>query len=282
VAPRRSGFSLKKEPHMESFIASIVPQVVEFGTKVLGALVLWFVGNWVIRLIRATVGKGLERVDLDVTLKRWVGSLISIGLTIFLAIAILGVFGVETTSFAALIAAAGLAIGAAWSGLLGNFASGVMLLIFKPIKVGDFVTAGGVTGTVVEIGMFATVINTLANVRTIVGNGAISGGVIENFSVNAFRAVDLRGQLAASVDPKDAIARLTPVIAAIPNVLADPAPTIEILEFTEAGPKLVVRPFCHNDHYWQVLFDTNEAIANTFGAAGYPQPAAARAIKNVT
>lgn len=270
------------EDLMESFITSIVPQAVEFGTKVLGALILWFIGGWVIRLIRGAVGKGLERVDLDVTLKRWVGSLVSIGLTVFLVIAILGVFGVETTSFAALIAAAGLAIGAAWSGLLGNFASGVMLLIFKPIKVGDFVTAGGVTGTVVEIGMFATVINTLANVRTIIGNGAISGGVIENFSVNAFRAVDLRGQLAASVDPKDAIARLTPVIAAIPNVRAEPAPTIEILEFTEAGPKLVVRPFCHNDHYWQVLFDTNEAIANTFGAAGYPQPAVAHSVKNVS
>jgi small conductance mechanosensitive channel len=263
---------------MDNLLPAIMPQVMAIGTKVLGALILWFVGGWVIRLIRSTVGKALEKVDLDVTLKRWIGSLISIGLNIFLVIAILGVFGVETTSFAALIAAAGLAIGAAWSGLLGNFAAGVMLLIFKPIKVGDFITAGGVTGTVVEIGMFATVINTLANVRTIVGNNAISGGVIENFSVNAFRAVDLRAQLAASVDPQDAIKKLTPVIAAIPNVLSDPAPTIEILEFTEAGPKLVVRPFCHNDHYWQVTFDTNEAIAATFGKAGYPQPAAARTI----
>jgi small conductance mechanosensitive channel len=103
---------------MESLASSIMPQIVDIGTKVLGALVLWFVGGWVIRLIRATVGKALEKVDLDVTLKRWVGSLISIGLNIFLVIAILGVFGVETTSFAALIAAAGLAIGAAWSGLL--------------------------------------------------------------------------------------------------------------------------------------------------------------------
>ncbi len=266
---------------MENLLPSVLPKAIDIGTMAVGALIMWFVGGWVIRLIRATVGKGLEKVDIDVTLKRWIGSIVSIGLNVFLVIAILGVFKVETTSFAALIAAAGLAIGAAWSGLLGNFASGVMLLIFKPIKVGDFITAGGVTGTVVEIGMFSTVINTLANVRTIVGNGAISGGVIENFSFNAFRAVDQRAQLAASVDPQDAIKRLTPVIAAIPNVLSDPAPTIEILEFTEAGPKLVVRPFCHNDHYWQVLFDTNEAIATTFGAAGYPQPAAARTIKQI-
>jgi small conductance mechanosensitive channel len=264
---------------VEKFVENMIPKAIDFGTMAVSALVIWLVGGWIIRLIRGAVGKGLEKVDMDVTLKRWIGSLVSIGLNVFLVIAILGRFGVETTSFAALIAAAGLAIGAAWSGLLGNFAAGVMLLIFKPIKVGNFITAGGVTGTVVEIGMFATVINTLANVRTIVGNNAISGGVIENFSVNAFRAVDQRAQLAASVDPKDAIARLIPVIAAIPNVLSDPAPTIEILEFTEAGPKLVVRPFCHNDHYWQVLFDTNEAIATTFGAAGYPQPAAARTIK---
>ena len=264
---------------MDSFMTNIVPQIMEFGGKALFAIVLWLVGRWVIGLIRATVGKGLMKADMDDTLKRWIGSLISIGLNILLVISLLGVFGIETTSFAALIAAAGLAIGAAWSGLLANFAAGVMLLMFKPIKVGDFIEAGGVTGTVTEIGMFATTINTLANVKTIVGNAAVSGGVISNFSANAYRAVDLRAQLAATVDPMDAVARLTPVIAAIPNVLSDPAPTIEILEFTEAGPKLVVRPVCHNDHYWQVTFDTNKAIAETFGAAGYPQPAAARTIR---
>jgi small conductance mechanosensitive channel len=259
-----------------------LPQIQDFAIKILGAILLWFIGRWVIKFVEGVVVKQLDKGSLDPTIRRWIASILTIGLTIFLVIAILNVFGIETTSFAALIAAAGLAIGAAWSGLLANFAAGVFLILFKPFKVGDFVTAGGVTGTVHEIGMFATTINTLENVRTIVGNGAITGGVIQNFTSNAFRAVDQRAQLAATVDPREAIALLEPVIKAIPNVLADPAPVLEIAEFTEAGPKLVVRPFCHNDHYWQVLFDTNAAIAATFGTAGYPQPAAARTIRQVS
>lgn len=260
---------------------NIVAQMQDFGIKAIGAALLWFVGRWVIQFLSGFVTRQLERGTLDPTIRKWVVSIVSIGLNIFLIIAILGVFGIETTSFAALIAAAGLAIGAAWSGLLSNFAAGVFLILFKPFKVGDFVTAGGVTGTVSEVGMFATAIDTAENVRTTVGNTAIIGGVISNYSTNAFRAVDLRAQLAASVDPKEAAARLAPVIAAIPNVLAEPAPVIEIAEFTDAGPRLVVRPFCHNDHYWQVVFDTNAAIAATFGAAGYPQPAVAQLVREI-
>lgn len=266
---------------MSSFETVILPQIASIGTKIIGAILLWFIGRMVIKFVDKVVVKSLEKNPMDATLKRWISSILTIGLNIFLVIAILNVFGIETTSFAALIAAAGLAIGAAWSGLLGNFAAGVFLIMFKPFKVGDFVTAGGTTGTVTEIGMFATTINTLENVKTILGNASISGATIQNYTANPYRAVDQRAQLAASVDPADAISRLAPAIAAIPNVLADPAPVLEIAEFTDAGPKLVVRPFCHNDHYWQVLFDTHAAIARTFGEAGYPQPAAARTIKQV-
>lgn len=256
---------------MDVFIANAQQGII----NLLTAAVIWFVGRWVIKRLEGVVARQLGRGTLDPTLQRWAASGISVGLTIFLVIAILNVVGVETTSFAALIAAAGLAIGAAWAGLLGNFAAGVFLILFKPFKVGDFVQAGGVTGTVEEIGLFATTINTPENVRTIVGNGSITGGTISNYSTNAFRAVDLRAQLAASVNPQEAATRLAPAIAAIPNVLAEPAPVIEIAEFTDAGPKLVVRPFCHNDHYWQVTFDTNAAIAQVFGEAGYPQPSPA-------
>jgi small conductance mechanosensitive channel len=265
---------------MNEFASTIPAQLTDIGVKILGAIILWFVGRWVIGFVDKVVIRALEKNPMDATLKRWISSILTIGLNIFLVIAILNVFGIETTSFAALIAAAGLAIGAAWSGLLSNFAAGVFLIMFKPFKVGDFVTAGGTTGTVTEIGMFATTINTLENVKTIVGNGSISGATIQNFTANPFRAVDQRAQLAASVDPADAISRLGPVIKAIPNVLAEPAPVLEIAEFTEFGPKLVVRPFCHNDHYWQVLFDTNEAIANTFGGAGYPAPGGGVTMKN--
>src|SRR5262249_31383799 len=159
-------------------------------------------------------------------------------------------------------AAAGVAIGMAWSGLLANFAAGVFLVILQPFKVGDFVTAGGTTGTVHEIGLFVTAVDTLDNVRTIVGNGKIFADTIQNFSHNAFRRVDLTAQLAHGVDANAAIAMLKARLAQIPNVMKDPAPDAEILTFTLAGPVLAVRPYCHNKDYWQVYFDTNRLIKN--------------------
>jgi small conductance mechanosensitive channel len=257
---------------MPEFINAAMPQIIDVAKMIIGALIAFIIGRWVIGKLVGLTQKGLDRQKLDPTLARYVVSLVAIILNVFLIIAILSIFGVETTSFAALIAAMGLAIGAAWSGMLSNFAAGVFLILFKPFKVGDFVTAGGVTGTIMEIGMFATTINTLANVKTIVGNGKIAGDTIENYSANSFRAVDLRAQLAHGVSPADAIARLKPLLPGIANVLADPAPVLEIAGFNERGTELVVRPFCHNDHYWQVLFDTNKLVADTFGKAGYPVP----------
>jgi small conductance mechanosensitive channel len=266
---------------LPTLIATGMETAVNLGLKALGAIALWFIGRWVISLIARAITRALLHNTMDRTIKTWIGSIVTIGLNIFLVIAILNVFGIETTSLAALVAAAGLAVGAAWSGLLSNFAAGVFLILFKPFKVGDFITAAGVTGTVTEIGMFATAINTLENVRTIIGNNAVSTAIIQNYSANPYRAVDLRVQLAASVSPDEAMAMLLKAVSAIPNVISDPAPVIEIIEFTESGPKLLVRPFCHNDHYWQVVYDTHKAIAATFGDAGFPQPSVARAVKNV-
>jgi small conductance mechanosensitive channel len=148
------------------------------------------------------------------------------------------------------------------------------MVVLRPFKVYDFVEAGGVTGTVREIGLFATTIVTPDNVVTFVGNGAILGGTIRNYSANPYRRVDLAAQLAHGVDPRDAIARLRPRIAGIANVVAEPAPDIEIGEFNERGPKLIVRPYTANEHYWQVYFDTNRTIRDVFGEAGYPVPSA--------
>ncbi len=266
---------------LPTLIATGMETAINLGLKALGAIALWFIGRWVISLIGQAITRALLHNTMDRTIKTWIGSIVTIGLNIFLVIAILNVFGIETTSLAALVAAAGLAVGAAWSGLLSNFAAGVFLILFKPFKVGDFITAAGVTGTVTEIGMFATAINTLENVRTIIGNNAVSTAIIQNYSANPYRAVDLRVQLAASVSPDEAMTMLLAAVSAIPNVISDPAPVIEIIEFTESGPKLLVRPFCHNDHYWQVVYDTHKAIAATFGDAGFPQPSVARAVKNV-
>ena len=187
-------------------------------------------------------------------------------------VAILGYFGIETTSFAALLAAAGIAVGAAWGGLLANFAAGVFLVIFRPFEVGNFICAGGVTGTVEEIGLFVTTINTLDNVKTIVGNNKIFSDNIQNFSANPYRRVDLVAQLNHSVNHAEAINLLVERLQQIPNVLETPQPDVEILEFNLAGPVLTVRPYCNNDHYWQVYFDTNKVIRETLGNAGYPVP----------
>jgi small conductance mechanosensitive channel len=246
--------------------------LIALGIKVLEALALWIVGRWLIGFSIKLIGRAMAKQKIDPTLIRYVNNTVAAILNIVLVVAILGFFGVETTSFAALLAAAGVAIGMAWSGLLGNFAAGVFIIILQPFKVGDFVVAGGVMGTVEEVGLFVTSINTLDNVRNIVGNGKILGDVIQNFTTNAFRRVDLQAQLSHSVDPHQAIAILKAGLAKIPNVMKDPAPSVEILTFTLAGPVLAVRPFCNNKDYWQVYFDTNALIKDAFGQAGFAVP----------
>jgi small conductance mechanosensitive channel len=198
---------------------------------------------------------------------------VSILLKITLVVAILGYFGIQTTTFAALLAAAGLAIGAAWSSLLANFAEGAFLVILKPFKVRDFIqAAGGSMGTVEEMGLFVTTINTLDNIKTFIGNSKIFSDIIQNFSANPYRRADLVAQLDHTVDPKVAVQLLKERLAKIPNVIATPGPDVEILSFTLNGPVLAVRPYCNNKDYWQVYFDANRTIKESFGEAGFPAP----------
>jgi len=249
-----------------------VEWVTRIGLQLVMALAIFLVGRWLIGLVVRAVSAALRRQEVDATVLRYVGNFISVALNVLLVVGILGYFGLETTSFAALIAGVGLAIGAAWGGLLANFAAGGFLIVLRPFKVGDYVSVGGVEGTVEAIGLFGTTLHTPDNVNTIVGNNKIFGDTIRNFSVNPHRRVDRLAQLAHGVDVGDAIARLKGAVAAIPNVMTDPAPTVEIIDFSPMGPVLAVRPHCHTDHYWQVYFDTNRAIVSTFGAAGYPVP----------
>jgi len=245
---------------------------VALGIRVLEALALWIVGRWLIGFCTKLIGKSMSRQHIDPTVIRYIQNAVAALLNIILVIAILGFFGVQTTSLAALIAAAGVAIGVAWSGLLANFAAGIFLVILQPFKVGDFVVAGGVMGTVEEVGLFVTSINTLDNIRNIVGNGKIFADVIQNFTTNPYRRVDLQAQLDHTVDVHATIAALKANLAKIPNVLTDPAPDVEILTFTLSGPVLAVRPYCNNAHYWQVYFDTNRVIRDTGANAGLPAP----------
>jgi small conductance mechanosensitive channel len=253
-----------------SWMDQAQPILVAFGLKVLGAIAVFIVGRWLIHLVTRLVGAGMTRQNVDATVQRYLVSFITIALNIILVVAILGYFGVETTSFAALVAGAGVAIGAAWSGLLGNFASGIFLLVLRPYQVGDYVMVGGIEGTVLELGLFGTTLTTPDNVKTIVGNGKIMGSDIKNYTANPYRRVELAAQLAGSADVQKAIALLKESVSRVANITKDPAVDVEILEFNEFGPKLAVRPYCHTVHYWQVYFDTNKTIAETLGAAGFP------------
>src|SRR5205809_52556 len=165
-------------------------QLTTFGLKALGAIAVWIIGRWLIRLATRLLSSALDRQHVDPTLQRYIGNVLSVALTILLVVAILGYFGVETTSFAALIAGLGIAIGAAWAGLLANFAAGAFLIVLRPFKVGDYVKAGGLEGTVKEIGLFATTILTPDNISSFVGNNKIFADTIQNFSASSYRRVE--------------------------------------------------------------------------------------------
>lgn len=256
----------------EEVFKQVSDVAVHAGGKLLGAIVIWIVGRWLISLAKRLLARSLQMRKIDDTVSRYAQSAVGVLLNISLIVAILGFFGVETTTFAAILAAGGVAIGVAWSGLLANMAAGTVMVVLRPFQVGDFVKAAGVTGTVEEVGLFTTVINTPDNVHTIIGNNKVIGDTIQNYSANPFRRVDLVAQLDHTVDYKAAIDLLRKRVAKIDNVLDKPAPDIEIVEFTLAGPVLAVRPYTHTDNYWQVYFDTNKAIREEFGNAGFPAP----------
>jgi small conductance mechanosensitive channel len=173
---------------------------------------------------------------------------------------VLGVLGVETTSFAALLAAAGIAIGAAWSGLLSNFAAGLFLLTFRPFRVGDVISAAGVTGTVRELGLFVTAIDTADNVRTYVGNGRLFSDTLQNFSVNDQRRIEVQAQLTGGLDAAATMEQVRSVLPTIANVLPSPAPVVGIFAINMHGPLLTVQVFCRNEHYGQVYFNLTGVI----------------------
>lgn len=261
---------------IETFVKTTAADLL---VKVLAAVLFWFIGRWLIHRVIALVQAAMHRNAVDPTLTRYLGSIISVALNIALVLGILGYFGIQTTSIAAMLAGAGVAIGAAWSGMLGNFAAGAFMLVLRPFKVGDFVSIGGIIGTVHELGLFGTTLVTPDNVLTLVGNGKVFGDTIQNFSALAYRRVERTAQLAGGVDVTDAIARFKAEVAKIPNIMATPAPDVSLLDMNLVGPVIAVRPYCHTDHYWQVYFDTNEAIIRVVKEAGWPAPTPANITK---
>jgi len=156
--------------------------------------------------------------------------------------------------------------------MLGNFAAGAFMLVLRPFKVGDFVQIGGVTGTVHELGLFGTTVVTPDNVLTLVDNSKVFGDTVMNYTARPVRRVERTAQSAGGVDPLDAVERLRTAVAQIANVVEDPAPEVSVLDMNLVGPVIAVRPYTHNDHYWQVYFDTNAAILRVAREAGWPAP----------
>ena len=248
----------------------------DLAVKIVAAVAFWIVGRWMIGKVVGLMQAAMGRNSVDPTLTKYLGSIVTIALNIALVLGILGYFGIQTTSFAAMLAGAGVAIGAAWSGMLGNFAAGAFMLVLRPFKVGDFVQVGGITGTVHELGLFGTTIITPDNVLTLVGNSKVFGDTVMNYTARPARRVDRTAQLAGSVDPLDAIERFKAAVAKIPNVSSANPPEINVLDINLVGPVISVRPYTHTDHYWQVYFDTNEAIIRTCKEAGWPAPTPAQ------
>jgi small conductance mechanosensitive channel len=246
--------------------------VIPFLFKLAGAIALWIAGTWLIRMAMKVLRRSFAKAKLDPTLISFLINILGALLRVVLVVAILGFFGAQTTSFAALLAGAGVAIGAAWSGMLGNFAAGVFLQLFRPVSNGDFVCGGGVTGTIEEVGMFVTTILAPDNVRHIVPNGKFFGDTIVNYSSHPYRRVELIAQLDNSADVPRAIALLKDGLKAIPNQYPGMDADVEILEFSERGPRLAVRPYTHTDHYWQVYFDTNKVIVDVLSRNNFPVP----------
>lgn len=254
----------------------------ELMIKLAAALALWALGHWLIGRAVELTRAAMRRQDSDPAVARWVGTIVAVSLNVALVLGILGYFGLQTVSFAALLAGAGVAAGAACSGLLGHLAAGAFMRVLRPFKEGDLVCAGGVTGTVRELGLFGTTLVTADNVLTIVGNGKVFGGTIHNYSALPVRRVERVAQLAAGVDPAEAIARLKVAVEQIPHVAASPAAEVSLLDINLLGTVIAVRPYCHASHYWQVYFDTNEAIVRTCREAGWPAPTPASVTRIVS
>lgn len=246
---------------------------VALGTKVLIALLIFIIGSWIAKKIKKGIVKlGAKSPQLDETLFNFLGSIARWVVMAFVFIAILGQFGVETTSIVALLGAAGLAVGLALQGAMSNLAAGVMLMIFRPYKIGDFVDAGGHFGNVEDITLFTTDMQTFDNQKIIIPNGKIWGEKIINHSHHPVRGVEMKFNVAYDDDIEAAKKVILETLAANPHIKSDPAPFVEVETLTERSAELVVRPFTDGENYFDVRYSVPEAILKALGKAGMTTP----------
>ncbi len=256
----------------QKWIDKAVEIFSEYGLKVIGAIIIWIVGSWIIRKLTRVMGKAMTKANYDATLQKFLRNLTAWILKILLILAILGNLGVETTSFAAILAAAGLAIGLALQGSLANFAGGVLLMIFKPIKVGDLIEAQGELGSVKEIEIFTTKIVTPENKLVIIPNGALSNGNITNYTEEGILKVFHTIGVSYDSDIKLTKEVLMGVLTAQEKVLKDPPPLVEVSELADSSVNFAVRPSVKPEHYWDVYFATLENAKKALDAAGIEIP----------
>lgn len=253
-------------------VDSLVELASTWGLRVVGALAVLVVGRMVAGYVRRAVRKVLERGDMDPTLVPFLSSLAYYLTITFVVIAVLGLFGIPTASLIAVLGAAGLAVGLALQGTLSNFASGVMLLVFRPFRVGDFIEAAGVSGTVESIALFATTMNTSDNVRIILSNSEVYSSTIKNFSANDTRRIDLVMGVSYDDDLSTAAETMERVVKSDSRVLSDPAPRIAVSELADSSVNFVVRPWCKREDYWPVRFDLTRALKEELEKAGCSIP----------
>ncbi|RUA11554.1 MAG: mechanosensitive ion channel family protein [Flavobacteriia bacterium] len=246
--------------------------ILDYGPRLIGAIIVWIIGVWVIKIIANGFNKMMDKRDIDASLKPFLKSLVSILLKVLLAISVLGMLGVQMTSFIAILGAVGLAVGMALSGTLQNFAGGVMILIFKPFKVGDYLEAQGYIGTVKQIQIFNTILNTLDNRTVILPNGGLSTGAMVNYSTEPIRRVDLTFGIGYGDSVEKARGIINKLIAEDQRILKDPPSFIGLSELGDSSVNLTVRVWAKGEDYWDVFFDMNENVYNSFNSSGINIP----------
>lgn len=254
------------------WVQSLLPALADFGVDLLIAIAIFVIGRMIAKSIAGGVRKAMKRGNADDTLVGFIGNLVSAMVMTIVIIAAVKQVGVETSGFVAILGAAGLAVGFALQGSLGNFASGVLLLFFRPIKVGDFVEAGGTSGSVKEIGIFTTTLHTPDNKKVIVPNAQVTGGTITNYSANDTRRVDLVAGIGYGDDIPKAKDVLKRIVNEHPLVLKDPEPVVEVSNLGDSAVDIVVRPWVKTADYWRVYFDVTQSIKMEFDKEGISIP----------
>ncbi len=257
---------------VQQVVDSAIPMVTTYGMRIIGAVLILVIGRIVSSLVGRLVKKALLRAKVEASLVGFLVSLTKIGVIVFAVIAALAKFGVETTSFVAVMGAVGFAIGFALQGSLSNFAAGVMILLFKPIKVGDLVETSGYLGTIKNIGLFVTEMDTLDNRLIIIPNGKLTSDVINNVNANGLRRVDMTAGISYDDDMNLAKKLCMEVMVNHPHVLNEPVPVTAISEMGDSSVNLIVRPWTHPDYYWDVWFDVTQGIKEAFDANGISIP----------